>query len=278
MLNSLSRCCSNLSAFEAESGTEICSRIRQYRIPTVARRCIPTRSSSHKRTHSLCLDKSADATYCLLCFNRQFGVDPSSVESEDSAQIQNIELTVPRKKTKRTREGRPPNSPAGFLSYDHLTDNHDNGQVTRFCRVLSGEIGVQTGERFEIFQDRSHLDWGDAWQERIESGIENATFFFPVLTPGFFKSKECCKELRKFLAREKKLKRNDLVFPVYYITCPEMENGKSLLAKKMHSRQWLDWRKLRFEPVDSMVARKEIADRVAPICDAIDQTRGRLGL
>src|SRR5689334_2027127 len=106
------------------------------------------------------------------------------------------------------------------MSYVRLDDQHENGRLTEFCKRLSGEVRMQTGEAFHIFQDRNDIAWGEQWQQRIDESLDAVTFLIPILTPGFFKSPPCHSEFERFLEREKKLRRGDLILPVYYVNSP----------------------------------------------------------
>src|SRR5580704_17698805 len=116
-------------------------------------------------------------------------------------------------------------NPVGFLSYVHSDDEADEGRLTEFRVRLEREIRVQTAASLTIFQDRQDIHWGDAWQQRIESSIDNAAFLIPIITPSFFRSAECRAEFDRFLLRERQLGRSDLIFPVYYVNCPDLEKG-----------------------------------------------------
>ena len=79
---------------------------------------------------------------------------------------------------------------------------------------------TQTGQEFTIFQDRD-IQWGQNWKRRIEKSLdEEVTFLIPIITPSFFKSKACRDELGRFLERERRLNRDDLILPVYYVDTP----------------------------------------------------------
>ena len=103
--------------------------------------------------------------------------------------------------------------PAAFMSYAHPDDTR--GRLTEFREHLGDEVHIQTGEEFLIFQDRKDLQWGENWKKRIEESLDDATFLIPIITPSFFKSQACRDELERFLDREKKLGRNDLVLPIW---------------------------------------------------------------
>jgi parallel beta-helix repeat protein len=164
--------------------------------------------------------------------------------------------------------------PMAFMSYAHADDKFNNGFVTEFCQCLSGEVRLYLGEEFPIFLDRKDIKWGDSWKVRIEGSIDGTTLLIPIITPGFFKSQYCRDELSRFLERERKLGRADLIRPVYFIDTPlledEMKRNQDELAQIIASRQYADWRKLRFEELDSGAVRRALAELAAQIRDALD--------
>ena len=101
---------------------------------------------------------------------------------------------------------------------------------------------MQIGIDFPIFQDRDNLKWGQNWEQRIEVSLDEVTFLIPIITPGFFNSPNCRKELRRFLDREQTLKRGDLILPVYFVDTPLLndadERSDDELAQAIASRQW----------------------------------------
>ncbi len=170
--------------------------------------------------------------------------------------------------------------PAAFMSYVRFDDEHDNSRLTAFRKRLSEEVRLQTGEEFPIFQDRNDIHWGEAWNERINTSIDCVTFFICIITPSFFKSTACLSELERFLKREKSLKRNDLVLPVYYVDCPLIEDGvktkNQRLAKAIKaitSHNYTDWRNLRFQPLTSNQVRHAFAQLAVQIRDALKRTK-----
>jgi CRP-like cAMP-binding protein len=154
--------------------------------------------------------------------------------------------------------------PAAFMSYARFDDQHDDGQITAFRERLAAEIRVQTGEEFAIFQDRTDIAWGQNWQRRIVQALDAVTLLLVIITPGFFRSANCRDEAEKFLDRERRLGRDDLILPVYYISTPQIydpgRRAADPLAAALAARQYADWRELRFEPAASPAARKAIAE------------------
>lgn len=116
--------------------------------------------------------------------------------------------------------------PAAFLSYVHFDDDHEDGKISDLRRRLSAELRAQTGDDFPVFQDRNDIHWGENWQNRIENAIGSSTFLIPIITPSFFKSPACRNEVKRFLEREKRLKRGDLILPIYYIDLPSIPPRK----------------------------------------------------
>jgi parallel beta-helix repeat protein len=165
--------------------------------------------------------------------------------------------------------------PAAFLTYVRFDDEHENGRLSDFCKRLGGEIQVQTGEPFHIFQDRNDIAWGQQWRARIEKSLDAVTFLVAVITPGFFKRAECRKELERFLEREEKLGRGDLILPVYYVNTPalndEAKRKSDPLMQVIASRQYADWRELRFEPWTSPQVGKTIAVMAQQIAVALER-------
>lgn len=165
--------------------------------------------------------------------------------------------------------------PIAFMSYVRLDDQHENGRLTQFRERLSGEVRMQTGEEFEIFQDRNDIQWGQRWKERIEDTLDAITFLIPVITPGFFKSPACRAEFERFLRRERRLRRNDLILPVYYVECSilssKAKRRQDSVAANVASRQCADWRDLRFEPFASPEVGKQLAKIARQVAEALER-------
>jgi hypothetical protein len=162
---------------------------------------------------------------------------------------------------------------AAFMSYVRFNDVHDDGQITQFRERLSAEVRAQTGEEFLIFQDRSDIAWGQAWRQRIEQALDAATLLIVIITPSFFRSSACRAEVDRFVARERELGRQDLIMPVYYVGTPELDDlvlrNAGDLTRLVASRQFADWRELRFEPFTSPVVRRALAQLASRIRDAL---------
>jgi len=111
---------------------------------------------------------------------------------------------------------------------------------------------MQTGEEFPVFIDRRDIQWGENWARRIDESLDASTLFIPIISPSYFASDVCLAELDRFLQHERQLDRSDLVLPVYYVESRLLTQHEALttaarLARILASRQYRDWRHLRFE-------------------------------
>ncbi len=161
-------------------------------------------------------------------------------------------------------------APDAFWSYSHR-DKDEDDKLTVIRRRLSREISMQIGEDFTIFSD-AEITWGEYWRERLADSLDACAFLITIITPSFFKSEKCGRELQCFFEREEKLKRNDLVLPLYYINCggefPD-EKSKDDLISKLSARQYADWRALRFQPFADPAVGTTLARLAGQVRDAL---------
>jgi parallel beta-helix repeat protein len=158
-----------------------------------------------------------------------------------------------------------------FLSYAPFSSEAEQGRVAELCNRLSTEVHVQTGKKFEIYQDRSGARPGEGLSRHAERALGEATFFIPVITRDYFANASCREELKTFLKRQSG--RGDFVFPIYYDSAPELDDEKQrekdALAKEIASRRYLDWRELRFEPFNSNKVMLALSQLAVQIRDAM---------
>lgn len=161
------------------------------------------------------------------------------------------------------------------MSYVHSDNSYK--RLTKFHEHLSIEAHLQRGEIFKIFMDKKDIKYGQAWHERITKTIDHSTFFIPIITPSFFMSTSCREELGQFLKRERELKRNDLIFPVYYIDCRQLNNAdykkNDNLALEIAKHQYFDWRQLRLEPMSKTKCKKKLAEFASQLVAVAEKKR-----
>jgi TIR domain len=167
-----------------------------------------------------------------------------------------------------------------FMSYARFDDPHDDGEMALFRRLLVAEVRAQSGMDFGVFGDRDDIAWGASWQQRIDEALDDVSLLLVIITPGFFHSEACRAELARFLERERRLGRQDLILPVYYISAPEMEDpavrASDEVARVLDSRQFFDWRQLRFESSSAPVVRRavaQLANRMVNVWFAVQERR-----
>src|SRR5262245_16990315 len=110
------------------------------------------------------------------------------------------------------------------------------------------------------------------WEDEIIKAV--AAFFIPIITPTAVKSPYCKFEFDAFLAREKELDRNNLIFPILYIPVPALTDGRwhrDQLLSIIGSRQYADWQNLRHLDASSIEVAQRIEKFCANICKALSQ-------
>lgn len=165
------------------------------------------------------------------------------------------------------------------MSYAQFDDEHDNNFLTKFRDRLANEVRAQSGVReFTIFQDKISIKWGENWQRRIEETLDSVIFLIPVMTPNFFNSPACLEEIQRFAERERRLGRDDLILPVYYLDARPLEDARIRaehpVGELLHSRQRVDWRALRGRSIRSAGVEQEIRKLARRIVDSIQPTGG----
>ena len=164
-----------------------------------------------------------------------------------------------------------------FMSYVGLDDQHESGRLSSLRERLSGEISMRTGQDLPIYHDRTSPLWSRNWRERVEDSDDPRTFLIAVITPRYFQDKDCRADLEAFIQREGRLKRQDLILPIYYVRCPLLDDDAQLardsLARAIITHQHTDWRELRFEPTDSPELGRALESLAAQISDSLERSR-----
>jgi hypothetical protein len=166
----------------------------------------------------------------------------------------------------------------GFFSYSREDDEAFRGTLSALRGGIYHELSAQLGRskmNFRLWQDHAAIAPGKLWESEIKAAIDQAVFFIPIVTPRAVKSKYCKFEFEAFLAREKELGRNDLVFPILYISVSELENEAkwrndpvlSIIAQ----RQYVDWRALRHRDVQTTAVREEIERLCSKVRETLNE-------
>ena len=127
--------------------------------------------------------------------------------------------------------------PFAFISYSHSDD--DDQSITRFHQQLTTTLKSLTGNKINIFIDNKDIGWGDDFEKNIVNNLKNVIIYIPFLSPCFYTSEYCIRELNIILQRQEKLKCANLIKPVKYVDCnyldlknkPEIQKLKSKVDK-----------------------------------------------
>ncbi|WP_439902968.1 TIR domain-containing protein [Microbacterium azadirachtae] len=158
----------------------------------------------------------------------------------------------------------------GFWSYVHADDDAESGRIAQLARDVVAQFEMLTGESINLFLDRDRLQWGDDWRPKVDASLSSIAFFVPVITPRYFMSKECRRELNYFARQAQRLGIEELVLPVLWIDVPGLHDDEPTdeLLALVKRFQWSDWRTLRFSDLGSGEYRKAVADLATRLVQA----------
>jgi hypothetical protein len=133
-------------------------------------------------------------------------------------------------------------SVVGFWSYAHEDDMLDGGGIIELARLLEEEYSLLSGKPLDLFIDRTSIQWGQEWRQRIDSSLAQTTFFIPIITPRYFRRPECCRELLEFAAKAKSLSIEELLLPIIYIETRDLSGESSDEAVALVAKtQYVEW-------------------------------------
>ncbi len=165
---------------------------------------------------------------------------------------------------------------SGFWSYVHADDEASHGRIAQLARDIVTEYEAQTTEKIQLFLDRDDLTWGDAWRSVIDEALASVAFFVPVVTPRFFKSVECRRELKQFADRAEALGVKQLIMPILWIDVPNLHDPaqRDDAMDMVVDFQWEPLTNLRHTPRDSpeyTKAVEKLAAQIVTVNDAVDK-------
>lgn len=149
----------------------------------------------------------------------------------------------------------------GFWSYVHADDRAEGERISRLARDVAGQFEMLTGEPLELFLDKDAIKWGEDWHGKIDSSLASVAFFIPAMTPRYFMSPECRREMQFFARQATRLGIKELVLPLLYVDVPFLHNETTEddLITLVRTFQWEDWRELRFADPTSEGYRRGVA-------------------
>src|SRR5436305_9050471 len=153
----------------------------------------------------------------------------------------------------------------GFWSYVHDDDEAEGGRIARLARDVASQFEMLTAEPLDLFLDKDAIKWGEHWPAKVDSTLASVAFFIPVMTPRYFTSPECRRELQFFARQANRLGIQDLVLPLHYVNVQALhdDNAADDLIALIRPFHWQDWRELRFADVSAGNYRKGVSDLAA---------------
>lgn len=162
-----------------------------------------------------------------------------------------------------------------FWSYTHDDDKTESGRIVQLGKDIAAQYEMITGEKIDLFIDRSGLSWGDEWKKIIDNNLATFAYFIPVITTRYFNSVECRRELTTFAEKAHNLGLESLIMPILYCETrqlsDETNNDKAVELVRKFQRD--DWRDKRFEELHSSIYRRsvyELAERLSSINENIE--------
>ena len=168
--------------------------------------------------------------------------------------------------------------PNGFWSYAKSDDEHSGGRVTLLHKKLTSELQLRVGKnhQVDIFKDTVSLPPGAEWDPAIRARLLSGNFFVAIVTPAFFQSEWCCRELMLFRKREEQLGRSDLIYPFIFLDVDHVDctNKHQCFDPDafalLKDRQRVDYRNHRLKPATAQAALRTIDRLSRGIYSALD--------
>lgn len=153
-----------------------------------------------------------------------------------------------------------------FWSYVRKDDARENGRIRRLAAAISDEFTMQTGEELDLFID-NRIAWGEIWRERIQFALADATLFVAIITPSFFKSAECRKEILMFFKDAEELGVSDFLLPLLWSGRAPTEDDDDEVRRLIAATQFRSWSDLRLCEEDSAEHRQGVSDLVGRLLE-----------
>lgn len=157
----------------------------------------------------------------------------------------------------------------GFWSYAHPDNNADSGRIICLANDLIEQYKMISGDPITLFLD-TDIKWGEEWRKTINDNLSLVAFFIPVMTPRYFLSVECRREMHEFSIKATNLGIRELILPLHYVDVPALHDKSEHddLIKMVRGFQWEDWRDIRFKETTSEGYRKAVFKLAKQLVDA----------
>lgn len=146
-----------------------------------------------------------------------------------------------------------------FVAYVRADDEADGGRILQIARDIGHQFAAITANQLDLVIDQDHLRWGDGWRTTLTDAVTHANFLIAFISPRFFLSVECRRELELFLRTATEFGRRELVLPILYIDVPDLnEDSDDHLKQAIATIQRVDFTDVRFEDPGSSIYRRAV--------------------
>jgi len=156
-----------------------------------------------------------------------------------------------------------------FWSYAKI-DNKKPHKLSDLRGALKIALDQTVGFETQIIVDVVDLKWGDDWYDKLDHLIADASLFLPILSPSYFNSKMCMRELNWAICGRKP------IIPIYYRDCPKglhcsfKENNDenrelNKMSTKISEIHYKDFRALRNKELTSELVEDFLDETAADI-------------
>jgi hypothetical protein len=165
----------------------------------------------------------------------------------------------------------------GFWSYVHEDNAAEGNRIRDLADEVMAQYRLLTASDLNLFVDSLQIKWGDDWPDKIDAALEAVTFFIPIVTPSYFASRECRRELMEFTSRANAAGLGSLLLPIYYVEVPDGldRDSPDVAVARTARRQHIDWRARRLTDKSSSEHRQgvhELVTRLVEISRDISST------
>jgi hypothetical protein len=161
----------------------------------------------------------------------------------------------------------------GFWSYVNSDNKAEGGRIVCLANNIIEQYQMITGEEITLFLDKD-IKLGEEWRKTIDENLASVAFFIPVMTPRYFLSAECRREMQSFTRKASNLGIKELILPLYYVDIPSLndESNEDDLIKMIRDFQREDWREIRFKEIASEGYRKGVYQLAKRLVDINSRT------
>jgi hypothetical protein len=127
----------------------------------------------------------------------------------------------------------------GFLSYARVDDT--SKLVSKLHEYLERNCGMHLGYPTSIYVDKRDIQPGTDWAVEIESSLSKVEALFPVMSPSFFNSPNCRREVEIYAAARLKAGKRLNIFPILLVPVPQLKaTSNDPLVQQLVSCQFAD--------------------------------------